>query len=69
MDALSSFIEHIKNDPVRGILSDHYLKTLESRDASNPEFLDCTIDAEWILWRKAYYAGNAARNNNNAKQQ
>lgn len=55
-NALLSFESMIRADSLRGILPAHYLKKLESKDQSNPEFLDRQVDHDWQMFRKGYLA-------------
>lgn len=54
--ALDAFEEYIRNDPVKGIEPDIFLKKLEGTDNSNPEYFHLCVDSEWRIWRESWKA-------------
>jgi hypothetical protein len=55
-ECLAAFEQYIRDQDLRGLNPDYFLKKLESFDELNPEFRDRGVDGEWKIWRMSWIA-------------
>lgn len=59
MEARMAFEAFVALQPIRGVSPQLFLRKLETRDPSNPEYLDRAVDQEWQIFRAGFLAARA----------